>query len=145
MDVSNLILIGQVSSIDPDTGKARVAFDDLDEMTSTWLPVTQQGTAGMQTHSPLTVGEHVLCIFLPSGMENGFIIGGYYTESNRPEYKGAGIYSTSYSDGTVIQYDLNESKLTVTAVGDITINAGGAINISSDTSIRLSAPVVDIN
>ena len=152
-DVSDIIRIGQVSSVDPETCRARVAFDDLNDMVSADLPILQDNTVKAKTYHLPEVGEHVLCVFLPSGMQTGYIIGSYYTDGNMPKKTGAGIYYAEYEDGTVIEYDINTSTLTVDAAKDITIKtagninvqAAGAISIHSDTSITMSAPKIDIN
>ena len=127
MDVRDLILVGQVSSVDPENCRARVAFDTLDGMVSYDLPVLQPRTVNAQHYSLPEPGEHVFCIFLPTGIEEGFIVGSYYTGGNKPPKSDDGIYYTKYSDGTLIEYDMNTATLTVDAAENITIRG---LNIS---------------
>ena len=114
---------GQISTIDPATCRARVAFDDLDETVSNELPICQRRTAGTKHYDLPEIGEHVLCIFDPSGEEQGWVLTSFYTLSNLPENIGEGRYITEYSDGTIIEYDTKKSKLTLIGAQSLEIEA----------------------
>ena len=121
IEVEDIIRIGQVSSVYPETCTARVAFDDLDDFVSAPLAILQQHTAGMQFYSLPQIGEHVLCVFLPSGKEMGFIIGSFYTNGNPPPVDGEG---GMYISGNVsIGGDVD--------VGG-SVDAGGQVTASDD-------------
>lgn len=78
MDASGkrLIRVGNVSSINPAKGSARITFPDTNTV-SNELPV-------MKAAWPVELDEQVVCLFLPTGLAQGFILGAYYTESDPP-------------------------------------------------------------
>jgi phage baseplate assembly protein V len=119
--VSNIVRIGQVSSIDG--GQVRVAYDDLDDMVSAPLSVVQRNTVNRQESSLPEVGEHVLVMHLPSGPQEGFVLGSYYTAGNQPSNGKPGVYRTEYSDGTVIEYDLNTNTARVCSQHSVEVEA----------------------
>jgi phage baseplate assembly protein gpV len=80
--VKNLIRVGVVSSVNSSTGSARVTFSDRSNLVSSELLV-------MKYAWPVEPGEHVLCIFLPTGNAAGFVLGAYYYENDPPETGGA--------------------------------------------------------
>lgn len=78
--LKRLIRVGKVSSINGSKGAARVAFND--NTVSYELPV-------MKNAWPLEIGEQVLCLFLPTGVAQGFVLGPFYTEDDPPPLGGA--------------------------------------------------------
>jgi phage baseplate assembly protein gpV len=78
--LKRLIRVGNVSSINVSKGAARVAFDD--DTVSYELPV-------MKHAWPVVIGEQVVCLFLPTGTADGFILGPFYTEDDPPPIGGA--------------------------------------------------------
>lgn len=75
-----MIRIGKVSSISQSTGSARVIYPDTGAV-SAELQV-------MKTAWPLTIGEQVVCLLLPTGNQRGFVLGTFYTASDQPPYDG---------------------------------------------------------
>lgn len=112
--INDLIRIGEVSSIDPAKGTARVVFDDDDGTVSYDLPILQRNTLDTKDFNMVNVGEDVLCLFLPTGTEAGFIIGSFYAgEIELPE-SSENKRTTLFKDGTRITYDMAEHRLTAT-------------------------------
>jgi phage baseplate assembly protein gpV len=72
-----MLRVGTVSSINAAAGSARVAFTDRDNLVSYELPV-------MKFAWPVQPGEDVVCIFLPTGAADGFVLGAYHTEDDPP-------------------------------------------------------------
>jgi phage baseplate assembly protein V len=133
----DIIRIGQVVNVNPNDATCRVAFDDMTDdgtpLVSTPLKVVQHRTVDRQDFTLPTIGEHVVCIFLPNGYEEGFVMGSIYTSaSNLPRHGGEGLYNQTYSDGTQIEYDMNEKHLKVYCAGDITIEAKGVVTIKGE-------------
>ena len=84
--LNSIIRIGEVSSVDYSRGTARVVFDDEDSAVSFDLPVLHTNTFANKDYALPDVGEDVLCLFLPSGPEEGFILGSFYAgEIELPE------------------------------------------------------------
>lgn len=71
-----MIRVGKVSSIDVSIGAARVAFPDTGTV-SKELPVLKNAW-------PLQVGQQVFCLFLPTGYQQGVILGTFYTADDPP-------------------------------------------------------------
>ena len=72
--VANLIRIGEVTSINPEAFTARVRFEDRDNVESYDLRILVRGSLKDKFFHMPDVGENVLCLFLPSGVEAGFIL-----------------------------------------------------------------------
>lgn len=117
-DATNWIRIGEVSSVDPAKCTARVVFDDEDGYVSDDLPIVQRNTQNTKDFWLPAVGEDVLCIFLPCGEEDGFIVGSFYAdEITPPEGSAATKRLTEYPDGTVTEYDWESHEMVIK--GDI--------------------------
>lgn len=77
--LKELIKVGRVSSLSEQS--ARVVFPDRDDVVSYDLPVLQHGAMRTQGHWMPEVGEQVLCLFLPNGIESGFVLGSFYSDT----------------------------------------------------------------
>ena len=122
-NLNNLIKIGEVSSVNPANGTARVMFADEDEIVSFDLQVVQRNTLKNQDYAMPDIGEDVVCLFLPSGSEDGFILGSVYAgEITPPEGSDCDQRTVVFSDGTRINYDRKEHILTAT-IGETSITA----------------------
>ena len=111
-DATNWIRIGEVSSVDPKKCTATVVFDDEDGFVSDNLPIIQRNTQNVKDYWLPAVGEDVLCIFLPCGEEDGFIVGSFYADEIEPPTSSESKRYTEYPDGTVIEYDWEAHALT---------------------------------
>ena len=86
--LGQLVRVGIVSSIDAEKLKARVLFEERDNLVSGWLQVYQRPEAivkvcvadshtrekRLKTWMP-EIGDHVLCLYLPTFNAAGFILG----------------------------------------------------------------------
>lgn len=159
--LNDLIKIGEVSSIDPAKGTARVVFDDDDSIVSYDLPVLQRNTLlSKDFHSP-DIGEDVLCLFLPSGPEEGFVIGSFYAGEVSPPEQTEKRRTTVFEDGTVVQYDKESHTLTILIEGtsvvfdrqngtvtvpkNWTINAGDNTVVNAGTSTTVNTKTAAIH
>lgn len=70
--LQGLVRIGTVSSVDRTRRMARVIYRDMDDLTSGWLHVLQQGTGGFWLPE---VNACVLVLYLPVFNGDGFILG----------------------------------------------------------------------
>lgn len=129
--LKSLIKIGEVSSVNYANGTARVVFDDDDSIVSNDLPVLQTNTLQNKDHALPDVGEDVVCLFLPSGNEEGFILGAVYAGEVQPAETSKDIRSVTFSDGAEIKYDRAAHLLSVKIDGT-TITANRE-NVNIDT------------
>jgi len=83
--LKNIARIGTISSIDTSNRTARVKFSDKNDLVSAPLRVLKnpplaniENTTDKIIISPWlpAVGDMVLCIYIPNGESDGFIIGG---------------------------------------------------------------------
>lgn len=112
-----LIRIGEVCDIDYATGTARVVFDDDDSLVSNFLQVIQRNTYDNQDYAMPDLGEDVVCIFLSSGLEEGFILGSVYAGEITPKESSGDVRSVIFSDNTKISYNRATHELKVTING----------------------------
>ena len=150
--VKNMVKVGIVESFNEDNGTARVVFEDAN-LKSYDLPIMVKQTKDNKDYWVPDIDEPVICIFLPTGIESGFILGAYYNKKDKPPVMDQNKRTVKFKDGTIIEYDRKQHKLTadvkgdidIKATGKIDINASGAVNIHSDTSINITAPKIDLN
>lgn len=122
----SLIRVGPVVSINSGACSARVYFDDLG-MVSAELPIVQAGCGEFQTYSLPNVGDQVLCAFLDSGQEAGFIVGSIYSDEDKPDKSGAGLRYVKFADGGGLEYDAGASKLSIDAAGGVAITGNVSV------------------
>ncbi len=115
-----LIRSGIVTSLNEKEASARVKFHDTKTI-SKELKVLESHSNKTKTYSMPSIGEEVLCVFLPHAPSVGYIIGSYYTKKNLPLESGK-IETIVYEDGTKIKYDMEKSILEVNCVGDVIAN-----------------------
>ena len=117
--LGTLIRVGEVSEIHPERGTARVVFDDDDGVVSYELAVLQRNTFDTKDFHSVNVGEDVLCLFLPNGASDGFIVGSFYAgEIDLPEST-ENRRTTLFKDGTRITYDMAAHRLTAVIQGTV--------------------------
>ena len=138
---TDLIRIGEVTSIDPARMTCRVTFDD-DGITSHDLPVLAFNTFSNQDFRLPDIGEDVLCLFLSTGQEEGFVLGSFYAGEVMPEGASKDVRSITFSDGTRLAYDRASHELSGTVQGTVKLECTGTAEISSDVSITLDAPQI---
>lgn len=158
--LKNLIKIGEVSSVDEARCTARVVFDDEDALVSYDLPILQRNTFANRDYHMVQPGEDVLCIFLPSGEEDGFILGSFYADEIAPPESSGDKRTVVFSDDTRISYDRAAHELSITiggtsvvANGDsitaetpqaINATAGATVNINAGSAVNIGAPVLNL-
>lgn len=127
----NIFRIGRVSSVNGENCTARVVFPDKENMVSAELPVLQVGSADTKGYWVPEVDTQVLCAFLPNpagrGINQGFILGAFYSTASMPVESDPTVRSITFPDGSCIRYD------------------NGTIEITAATAIKLSAPRIDLN
>lgn len=84
----NGIRIGNVSSVNYDTGMIRVTYPDRDDAVTAELPVF----SFTDEYKMPAVGSEVLVLHLSNGAEAGVVMGHYWNEDNVPPAAGAGVF-----------------------------------------------------
>lgn len=115
--LNRILKIGEVSSVDHARGTARVSFDDDDSLVSSDLQVVQRNTYENKDYAMPAVNEDVVCLFLPGGSEDGFILGSVYAGEIKPPEQDGNKRTVVFSDGTRISYDRTSHTLTATIRG----------------------------
>lgn len=120
--INNIFMQGIVAEVVG--SRARVKFEDRDDMLSAPLQVIQMFTGENKSIRMPDLGEKVVCIFLPTGLEDGYIIGSVYIDGNNPP---AANNAIQFSDGSTISF------------------SNGTMNINMVSSVNITAPSININ
>lgn len=100
-----------VSSTDPSRGTVRVRIPDDDDLVSYDLRVLSRKTHQDKDYWMPDVGEHVLCLFLPYGLEQGFVLGAFYSQEDQPPVASQDKRHVLFEDGTWLEYDRKSHTL----------------------------------
>lgn len=135
--LKNLIRIGRVTKYHPDPTKhlVRVLFEDKQDTESFWLPIIVMNTLQNKDYWMPDKGELVVCLFLPSGNAQGFILGSIYQDKDKPPISTddrRNVRYTEFDDSTFIEYNRVTHTLTIDTQGSINIVATGNVNITGD-------------
>lgn len=166
--LKHVVRVGTVTTTDPGAATVRVQFHDVDGLVTWPLRVLRQKTLHDQQYWMPDVGEHVLCLCLPNGAEQGFVVGAFYSAVDAPPVQNQDKHHVLYKDGTWLEYDRKEHKLhgvikgevdleieqdaTLLVKGDADLEVEGATNVlshgeatvESKTKLNLKAPSVHI-
>lgn len=143
--LANIVRVGVVSSVGDAAGSARVVFDDRDDMVSFDLPVMQRQSLQNKDYAMQDVGEQVVCLFLPSGVEQGFVLGSLYSSKEARPADSRDVRRVQFSDGTAIEYNRATHVLTAAVQGNVVVTATGNINASADGEVVVTAPNITLN
>ncbi|MDX5091601.1 phage baseplate assembly protein V [Lactobacillus crispatus] len=122
--LKNLVRVGIVSSVDYQKGTAKVAFEDRDDMVSPDLQILGKNSYSNKDYWLPEPEEQVLCLFLPNGNAQGFILGSLYNDEDKLPIKNKNKRHVRFGDGTFIDYDRETHTLTIDFLlpGKIVIN-----------------------
>lgn len=140
--LAQTIRVGFVTARQPE--KMRVQVDLRDTVTqslvSAWLPVLCPRASGDLVYDLPDVGDQVLCLFLPYGLEQGFVVGAMYGKASPPVSSGD-KWHRRFQDGTVLEYDRAAHKLTAQVQGDVAVTATGSVqaNVTDGVSVHSAA------
>lgn len=159
--MAQIIRVGFVNARQPEKMRVKVTITDTttSELVTDWLPVLcPRANQDMQYDLP-DEGDQVLCLFLPYGLEQGFVIGAMYGKQQPPVQSGDKWHRV-FKDGTILEYDREEHKLTANVQGDVEITATGNLDakvqgnvssqsqgptsVSSSQQLSLDAPQMNM-
>lgn len=121
-----MLKFGKIDAIQPETGRARVRFEDND-MVSDWIPLVVRKSKSDKDFHMFDVGDHVACT-MDERCENGIIHGSIYDDTNKPTNFASGKVGIEFSNGSKIVYDRDANEYTI----DIT---GGNVRMSAEKLI----------
>jgi phage baseplate assembly protein V len=123
--------VGRVSSIYPERCTARVYFEDKN-MVSGELQVVVRGAQNHKDYWMPAIGEQVICLFLPNGNGEGFIIGALYNDEDKPPVQSEKKRHILFEDGAFIEYDSTSHVLTI----DFSAVSGGQVILKNGQLIE---------
>lgn len=128
---NNLIMIGTVSAINEKDATARVLFTDRDDSTSKEIPLMFLHTKGMRIYAMPEVGEQVVCLFLPNGHEEGYILGAYYNDEYKPPVTDQETKIIMFKNGDYVKYKNGTMEVKCSKVNVLAdVNISGDLNVS---------------
>ena len=96
---------GYVSAYDAERHMARVKFPDKDNLVSGWLLVGIPNSKKNKDEIHLDIDEHVFCILLGNGLEQGAVICSIWDDKNKPPLGDPDVRRTEFEDGTTMSVD----------------------------------------
>lgn len=144
--MSQLIRVGFVTSRQAEKHRVQVELRDTvtAKLTTKWLPVLCPRASGDLHYDLPDIGDQVLCLFLPYGLEQGFVVGAMYGRQTPPVSDPEKTHRT-FKDGTTLEYDRAQHKLTGEVKGDVMLHATGGITIKADGDCVIQGANVRIN
>ncbi len=150
-----LLKIGEVSSVNPAACTARVVFDDDDSLVSGDLQILQMNSLKNKAYWLPDVGEDVVCIFLGTGVEEGFILGATYAGAVKPPVNSQDKRAVHFADGSFFEYDrsasefkveigaskvtVNKNKITAEAT-TVEVKAASKVDIEGASQVNVKTP-----
>lgn len=135
-----MIKIGIIEEIDVQRAKAKVKFEDLDNLNSDWLPVVFLKTLKDQFYAMPDIGEHVICL-LDENFETGAILGAIYDSKNLPKVPSEDIDYIQYGNGTEIKVDHSSGDIEIKTPGNVVVKSDQKVTIEAN-SVLVDAPQV---
>ena len=139
--LKNLIRVGKVVALDTAKHQARVIFEDKPATVSFWLDIIVRNTYKNKDYALPDIDEEVICLFLPNGNAQGFILGAVYNADDLPPVDDKDKRHVEFEDGSVIEYDRNTHKLTADLNGDIDITTTGSVNITAAQDVNVTGDI----
>lgn len=152
--LTKCIRVGTVSSINAEKHTARVVFSDEGNNVSYDLPIIVPNTYDNSDYQMPDINEDVLCLFLPDGVEDGFILGSWYAGEVKPPCDNPEIRRVKFKDGTTVSYNrltheldvviegthihADRQKVNITTLQEVNINTTNA-NITASGNITMQS------
>lgn len=131
--LANVVTIGRVVSVDYAKATARV---EIGENQTAELPMRAGRAGGNRSWEPVEVGEQVIVISPSGNLSTGLIMGSLYSDEGAAPGDRPGLQRTTYSGGSVIEFDRDANHFTMNlAGGSVTINAPGGITITGNVTV----------
>lgn len=128
-----MLKFGKIDAIQPETGRARVRFED-NGMVSDWIPVVVRKSKADKDFFMFDVGDHVACS-MDEHCENGIIHGAIYDDANKPSGVTGDTVGVEFSDGSKVTFDRATGKYTIDMKGEVTIKGTSKVKITCDLEV----------
>jgi len=129
-----MLKFGVVTHNDPNTCRVRVKFAAQEDVVSHWLPVLQQKTFQDKFYSLPDVDEQVACL-MDERLEAGVVLGAIYSEVDNVSVTTKDKLYVQFSDGSVIEYDKVNHKMTADIKGAAEIRASEGVVIVGNVAV----------
>lgn len=141
--MAQMIRVGFVNARRPEKMRVKVTVRDTTNapLVTDWLPVLCPRASGDMQYDLPDIDDQVLCLFLPYGLEQGFVIGAMYGRQVPPAQSGD-KWHRKFSDGTTLEYDRASHKLTANVQGDVDGTATGSVTMKAEGPMSLEAPII---
>ena len=143
------IRVGRVSSVNYETGMARITYWDKDETVTSEFPMLNYNNEYRMPE----VGQDVMVAHLSNGTSRGVILGTLWNERYAPLETGAALYRKDFSrkkDAAYVRYDdklgeylIKVANLHLNGVNE-TVLDGPKVEISANLSILLQTERWDV-
>lgn len=134
--LNNIIRVGIVDQLNPQTCSAVVRFEDQEEVISSELPILVRGSAVNKDYWMPSINDAVVCLFIPVGLADGFVVGTFYNSDDLPPVADASIEMKQFGDGTKLFYDVGQHILNAAIAGSLNISAKNMKLQSDSVSIE---------
>lgn len=134
--LDHLCRVGQVVRVNAAEHTAVVRLPDADDMITKELPVLVRFAQDNQAYHLPDEGEQVLCLFLPNGLEEGFVLAGFYSAICPPPINNRQRWYRKFPDGTELYYDRAEHHLRAQVKGSARIKAEDGLEIEAGTLVK---------
>ncbi len=135
----SLIRFAKVTEVDEKTGTVRVELPDGEGLITMPARVSQRRTLKDKSQELPDVGEQVITAFLGQGFEQPVVMGAVFSDPDASPGRPAHVYHTVFEDGTEIEYDRKEHKLTANVKGRVDVEATEDINVKTNQNINVDA------
>ena len=129
---------GTVNQVDAEKGLVKVQFGDNENLISWWLHVLAGNTQDNKQYHLPDVGEGVACL-VDDNCENGVVLGCVYSQVDTPPVQDLNKVHMLFKDGTWLEYDREQHKLTGQVQGAVELTATDDIAVSTDKILTLQA------
>jgi phage baseplate assembly protein V len=141
--IGSIFRVGIVSARSSDSDAIQVA---IGSKATYKLPVLVPRSQGTKIYSLPEIGEQVLCIFLPPGFSRGFVLGSFFSATDKPPEHCEG-WSLECAGSTRIRVDKESGQVLIETSGEIQCKAksihwtAGEAKISSALTLEGSLTV----
>ena len=142
--VAQMVRVGVVSSVNEKNGTVRVEFGDADAkgkpLVSDELAVLFHKTLLDKFYCMPDKGEHVLCVFLPFGLRQGFVLGAIYSQADGVPVADKDVCHVKFRDGSWFEYHRGKHKLVghvVNGYADLIVDIDAELKVGRDVDLRV--------
>ena len=142
--LTEIIRVGTVSSTNPQKHTARVTISDEDNLTTHELAVLCRNTFKNHDYNMPDVGDDVLCVFMPQGIEEGFILGSFLAGNEQPPTTNQDERKVEFADGTTVTYNRATHELDVVIEGTHIHADRAKVNITTPQEVNINTTNANI-